>query len=177
MTDILDFGSFLESKQLNYNENISDSDDALKYMHENGLDNIVFEQQIIISINNIDVMKRDKNGYYYFEVRLPKLTDYVDKFRLESTNKNTNMRISVDDKIIDSFTEFIICVATMSELKFVIYFKSRPSLEDEIVIKYRSYYFSSSDLDKIIDKQINTPIAKYSNDKCRPFTKFHQDQE
>jgi len=117
----------------------------------------------------IDVLQRDKEGYYFYEYCAERIGDIIDNITIENS-KNLNVKLSYNIGGIsytsDEVKEFIFISSPYYALNIRITFLKKPNLNDEFKILSRYYLINNQDRSFLAKNMINTENHIYNNGRC-----------
>lgn len=115
-----------------------------------------------LSIVNIDCLKIDDNGYYYYEFRPERNGDIIDEIKYEtSTDLDAKLTYSIGDMVYqpEEFNDFLFVSAIFNEFKVRITFMRKPYFDDKFKIISRYWLLDSEP--RILLQRSNV-ITKYN---------------
>jgi hypothetical protein len=114
------------------------------------------------SIVNIDCLKIDDNGYYYYEFRPERNGDIIDEIKYETSNDlDAKLIYSIGGMVYlpEEFNEFLFVSAIFNEFKVRITFMRKPVFDDKFKIILRYWLLDSEP--RILLQRSNV-ITKYN---------------
>jgi len=166
----IDFQDFLTNKKI-FTSNFLNEYDAAKYLLNNkeNMDIITYNFTRHFSMFNVDVLEKDKNENYYYDVSVDKIGDIVDNIGVKS-GENIKLQLSYiignNEYQQEQFNEFVIISAKYTSLKIRITFLEKPLMDSEFKINLRYYLLQDNYRELLISHQVMTKNNKYYGGYC-----------
>jgi hypothetical protein len=153
----------LESEAQNFN-------DAMKcyIVNADKADIITYDSISRLSLNNIDMLKINSKGQYYYDFKPDKNCDIINNIRIESPNCQTKKSyvvsgVEYSDAKLDTF---VITAAPYSEFLVRITFCEKPTADAKVNILIKCYLLSLDCRNTLMKLNIITKNNIYSNGVC-----------
>uniref|UniRef100_A0A6C0IR23 Uncharacterized protein n=1 Tax=viral metagenome TaxID=1070528 RepID=A0A6C0IR23_9ZZZZ len=162
-------------------DNVTNSDDAYRYLlSEKDIDMVTFNKVDKILLLNIDALRSDDNGYYFYDyysklgIDIVYRVDIMDNIRVHVYSTNNKEKpckityfINKDEYQYDELNEIINVASKYSYYTIRITFLEKPSVEDEIHIHSKNYVMNYDFRKTFITNNIQTKTIQYKCGFCR----------
>jgi hypothetical protein len=153
------------------NSGVENYEDALNIYktHMDQIDSIMYNMTHNIIIYNINMLKLNINGKYYYDFKIDKLGDIVNNIRVEGPQniqiKKSYIISGVEYSPID-FGTFVFAAAPYTNLVLRIIFCEKPNIYDKFTILMR-YYLLNPDYKNVLKNNIVISTSNiYKNGIC-----------
>ena len=155
---MINIKEFLNSKRIIHSEKANDSISGLQFLIENEkiADIITFNTCIQFSLVNVSDLKKNIEGFYFYEYNMKRIGDIVDNIKVESlSNSKYYITYNIGDinYTTDKINEFILLLAPYQNFKIRITFLETPNQHAEFIISLRQYF---------IDNKSNTELLSFN---------------
>lgn len=149
MDKFTNYCEFKSTLKILHNDSIKNYSDAIKFFIENESDTytITYKQTKKIILFNIDMMKINANGNYYFDFSMDRKTDIIDDINIEFENiQEYKMKYLIGGNLYEpeNVNEFIFIAAQYHEFRIQIEFLKKPINNIEFCVSWKSYILNKS---------------------------------
>jgi hypothetical protein len=165
MDDIINLYDFIKEKEFIHYQRT--------YSYTEGLRLLIQKPKLVhgisyyftnhISLMNIEALKNDDNGQYYYEFTPARIGDIIDEIKYESsTNLDSKLTyyISEIEYLSEEFNEFLFISSPYNEFKIRITFMRKPVFHDKF--KINSRYWLLDIEPRLLLQRTNKVITKYN---------------
>ena len=165
MEDPIELYNFIKNNKIIHNHKIHTYKEGLAFLVQNQLsvDGISYYFTNQYSFMNIDVLRLNDIGQYYYEITPESIGDMIDEIKYESLTKLDAKLIYYIDEIEyqpEYFNEFLFVSAKYNNFKIRITFMRKPQLDDTFKINSRYWLFVRKT--KLLLETYDTIITKYN---------------
>jgi len=165
MKDPIELYNFIKNNKIIHNHNIHSYKEGLAFLVQNQrtVDGITYYFTNQYSFMNIDVLKLNDIGQYYYEITPESIGDMIDEIKYESiTNLDAKLIYYIDEIEYqpECFNEFLFVSAQYNNFKIRITFMRKPQLDDTFKINSRYWLFVRKA--KLLLETYDTIITKYN---------------
>ena len=140
----INYNEFMSNKQILHADNVNDFHNALQFAiyNENVADAITYFEKKTFAINNIDVLGKMDDGYYYDYI-LPTYADVVDNILVEC-DKDVKIKYLLGgiEYKVGELNEHLIRSCVYHTFVIRIIFLHKPKNDTEFNIVFRNYLFN-----------------------------------
>ena len=167
MSDTINLYDLIEQREFIHNQGIHTHTEGLRLFiqKQKKIDGITYYFINHFSLVNIEVLKIDEFGQYYYEFSPERMGDIIDEIKYESlTDLNAKLTYYIGgvDYIPDEFNDFVFVSAPYCELKVRITFMKKPVFDDKFKIKSRYWILDNETRLLLINHNKNKVITKYN---------------
>jgi len=152
---------------------LTNNHDTLMYLVENEnkkIDCTTYKHVDNFLLFNVDVMKINSEGKYYYECPLHKDADMVGDFKLETQLKmNANILVNNDSYTFEEMDKLIHLTSQYSDTRIQFTFLEKPNIDDKFTLYHTKYYLNSDLRRKLAHSEsgIITKHSTYKNGFCK----------
>lgn len=163
----MNFDEYLSKQKI---FNVLDGDTNLDYidaiqilLQKKDFDMIKYFHVDEIHIQNIDALRTNNRGRYYYEINLARDCDIISDFQFISSDTNIDFSIILNDIYeCKEVKELILVACPYTSAKLRITFRELPKYDDKIRIHYYKYLCSSDTRNHLMRTKIITSSFVYN---------------
>jgi hypothetical protein len=172
MDDKINLYDFIKDREFIHNQDIHSYMEGLMLMVQKpkSVDGITYYFTNQFSLVNIDCLKIDDDGCYYYEFTPEKNGDIIDEIKFEPlTDLDAKLTYSIGgiDYIPEEFNEFLFISAPFNEFKVRIRFMRKPDFDDKFKINSRYWLLDSNPRILLQRSNVITKYNIYNNGICK----------
>ena len=172
MDNSINLYDFLYQKKIIHSQDIHLFREGLVLLIEKSksCDGICYYFTDQFSLMNIDCLKIDDNGYYYYEFTPERNCDMIDDITYETlTDLDAKLTYNICgiDYIPEKFIEFLFVSAMFHEFKIRITFIRKPEFNDKFKINSRHWLFNNESRKLLTKSNVITKYNIYNNGMCQ----------
>jgi hypothetical protein len=172
MDDKMNLYDFIKEREIMHNQDIHSYMEGLMLMVQKpkSVDGITYYFTNQFSLMNIDCLKIDDNGYYYYEFRPERNGDIIDEIKYDtSTDLDAKLTYSISGMVYlpEEFNEFLFVSAIFNEFKVRITFMRKPVFEDTFKIISRYWLLDREPRMLLQRSNVITKYNIYNDGLCK----------
>lgn len=171
MRDTINLCDYIKEREFIHNEEIYSYTEGLSLLVQQpkSVSGITYYFTNQFSLANIDVLKIDNIGQYYYEFSPERNGDIIDEIKYE-TNTDLDAKLTYNiggiEYLPEEFNEFLFVSALYNEFKIRIIFMRKPEIDDKFNIHSRYWLFDSEPRRFLQRSKVITKYNMYSNGVC-----------
>jgi len=172
MCDIINLYDFIKEREIIHHQEILSYTEGLTLLIQQpiSVSGVTYYFTEHVSLMNIDVLKIDDIGQYYYEFSPERNCDIVDEIKYESTSDldaKLTYYIGGIDYPAEEFNEFLFCSALFNEFKVRITFIRKPTNDNKFKINSRYWVLDSETSQLLRRSKVITKYNIYDNGVCK----------
>lgn len=166
---IIRFNDFMANKFIYHSELMINFDEACKiFDKKNNIDMITYNNLDVVQLENVETMRTDENGHYFYEFEPPRCADIIDNIRIDCINIKHKICYLIGGSEYSPFfiNEFLPVAAIYFRFVIKIIFLEKPNIDDKIYIYTRSYIMNEKDKNILKNNMVLTSYMIYNSGMC-----------
>lgn len=163
--NIIIFKDWMATKNFIHIPSVNSAREAINHIVYKG-QYLSYDNTLTFSLFNLALLSVDRDGSYYIKIPFnPRFdADIIDSINVLSTTNKITAKIILNggEYSLDLFSELIIGTMSYVDIEFKISFSERPSIDDQIFIKYRNYILPFREIETMRESTIITDIFTYN---------------
>jgi len=171
MSNRINLSNFLKDLNIKHSDTLKSYSEGMMLLSQQPEDvaGITYYTTEHVVYNNVELIKKDSSGQYYYEYRSGRICDIIDNIKYESStglDANLTFVIGGIEYQQKEFNEFVMVSAPFHDFIIKVVFTKKPVSNDEFKINSRHMLLNSIPGNVLRKSQVITMYNKYDNGMC-----------